>query len=142
MTTEPNTNPTPETPAPAEAAAPAADRMRYVIPAVLSTLLTLVALAPVAYVINRNMPARVATVDLQVLVEEDQKRTLDVIGKGGDVTDEQRAVAQKLTIDFAKKLSATVDALGQECNCVIVNKAALLGGVTIDYTDQVRARMK
>lgn len=136
MTTEPTTNPTPETPA------PAVDRMRYVIPAVLSTLLTLVALAPVAYVINRNMPARVATVDLQVLVEEDQKRTLDVIGKGGDVTDEQRAVAQKLTIDFAKKLSATVDALGQECNCVIVNKAALLGGVTIDYTDQVRARMK
>ena len=142
MTTEPNTNPTPETPAPTEAVAPAADRMRYVIPAVLSTLLTLVALAPVAYVINRNMPARVATVDLQVLVEEDQKRTLDVIGKGGDVTDEQRAVAQKLTIDFAKKLSNTVDALGQECHCVIVNKAALLGGVTIDYTDQVRARMK
>ena len=142
MTTEPTTNPTSETPAPTEVAAPAADRMRYVIPAVLSTLLTLVALAPVAYVINRNMPARVATVDLQVLVEEDQKRTLDVIGKGGDVTDEQRAVAQKLTIDFAKKLSATVDALGQECNCVIVNKAALLGGVTIDYTDQVRARMK
>ena len=142
MTTEPNTNPTPETPAPAEAAAPAAGRMRYVIPAVLSTLLTLVALAPVAYSINRNMPPRVATVDLQALVEEDQKRTLEVIGKGGDVTDEQRAVAQKLTIDFAKKLSNTVDALGQECHCVIVNKAALLGGVTIDYTDQVRARMK
>lgn len=140
MTTEPTTNPTPEAPAQTVAAAP--DRMRYVIPAVLSTLLTLVALAPVAYVINRNMPPRVATVDLQALVEEDQKRTLEVIGKGGEVTDEQRAVAQKLTIDFAKKLSSTVDALGQECHCVIVNKAALLGGVTIDYTDQVRARMK
>ena len=142
MTTEPTTTPTPETPEQAVAAAPSTDRMRYVIPAVLSTLLTLLALAPVAYVINRNMPPRVATVDLQVLVDEDQKRTLDVIGKGGDVTDEQRAVAQKLTIDFAKKLSATVDALGQECNCVIVNKAALLGGVTIDYTDQIRARMR
>lgn len=142
MTSETTSNPARETPEQAVAAAPAADRMRYVIPAVLSTLLTLVALAPVAYVVNRNMPARVATVDLQVLVEEDQKRTLEVIGKGGDVTDEQRAVAQKLTIDFAKKLSATVDALGQECNCVIVNKAALLGGVTIDYTDHVRARMK
>ena len=140
--TEPTNNPTPDTPAATGAASPATDRMRYVIPALLSTLLTLVALAPVAYAINRNMPPRVATVDLQVLVDEDQKRTLDVIGKGGDVTDEQRAVAQKLTIDFAKKLSATVDALGQECNCVIVNKAALLGGVTIDYTDQVRARMK
>lgn len=140
MTTEPTTNLTPEQQP--VAAAPAADRLRYVIPAVLSTLLTLVALAPVAYSINRNMPPRVATVDLQALVEEDQKRTLEVIGKGGDVTDEQRAVAQKLTIDFAKKLSNTVDALGQECHCVIVNKAALLGGVTIDYTDQVRARMK
>lgn len=140
MTTEPSTNPTPETTEQAVPVAP--DRMRYVIPAVLSTLLTLVALAPVAYVINRNMPPSVATVDLQVLVEEDQKRTLEVIGKGGEVTDEQRVVAQKLTIDFAKKLSGTVDALGQECHCVIVNKAALLGGVTIDYTDQVRARMK
>ncbi|CAJ0902992.1 hypothetical protein R20233_04868 [Ralstonia sp. LMG 32965] len=140
MTTEPTINSTPDAPAQPVAAAP--DRMRYVIPAVLSTLLTLVALAPVAYVINRNMPPRVATVDLQALVEEDQKRTLEVIGKGGEVTDEQRAVAQKLTIDFAKKLSSTVDALGQECQCVIVNKAALLGGVTIDYTDHVRARMK
>ena len=118
------------------------ERMRYVIPAVLSTLLTLVALAPVAYVINRNMPVPIATVDLQALVEEDQKRTVDLIGKGGEVSDEQRDVAQKLTIDFAKKLSATVDALGRECNCVIVNKAALLGGVTIDYTDEVRARMR
>lgn len=140
MTTETNNNPTPDTVAPPIAAAP--DRMRYVLPAVLSTLLTLVVLAPVAYVINRNMPPRVATVDLQTLVEEDQKRVLDVIGKGGDVTDEQRAVAQKLTIDFAKKLSNTVDALGQECHCVIINKAALLGGVTVDYTDQVHARMK
>jgi hypothetical protein len=134
MTTEP-TNPVPEQ-------RPAADRMRYVVPAVLSSFLTLLALAPVAYVINRNMPPRVATVDLQALVEEDQKRTLEVIGKGGNVTDEQRAVAQKLTVDFATKLSSAVDALGQECHCVIVNKAALLGGVTIDYTDQVRARVK
>ena len=66
-------------------------------------------------------------------------KTRELVGYDVDLG---RAVAQKLTIDFAKKLSATVDALGQECNCVIVNKAALLGGVTIDYTDQVRARMK
>lgn len=137
MTTELNTNPTAEQPV-----AQSSDWMRYVIPTVLSTLLTLVALAPVAYVINRNMPPRVATVDLQALVDEDQKRTLDVIGKGGNVTDEQRAVAQKLTVEFAKKLSGAVDALGQDCHCVIVNKAALLGGVTIDYTDQIRARIK
>ena len=120
----------------------APDRLRYLAPALLSTLLTLVALAPVAYVVNRNLPPSLATVDLQALVEEEQKRTLDVIGKGSEVSDEQRAVAQQLTVDFARKLSGTVDALGRECGCVIVNKAALLGGVAIDYTDQVRARMK
>lgn len=118
------------------------DRLRQVVPVLLSTLLTLLVLAPVAYVVNRKLPPRLATVDLQALVEEEQKRTLDVIGKGGELSDEQRAVAQQLTVDFARKLSSTVDALGQECGCVIINKAALLGGVAIDYTDQVRARIR
>lgn len=118
------------------------DRLRQVVPVLLSTLLTLLVLAPVAYVVNRKLPPRLATVDLQALVDEEQKRTLDVIGKGGELSDEQRAVAQQLTVDFARKLSSTVDALGQECGCVIINKAALLGGVAIDYTDQVRARIR
>lgn len=118
------------------------DRLRQVVPVLLSTLLTLLVLAPVAYVVNHKLPPRLATVDLQALVDEEQKRTLDVIGKGGELSDEQRAVAQQLTVDFARKLSSTVDALGQECGCVIINKAALLGGVAIDYTDQVRARIR
>lgn len=118
------------------------DRLRQVVPVLLSTLLTLLVLAPVAYVVNRKLPQSLATVDLQALVDEEQKRTLDVIGKGGELSDEQRAVAQQLTVDFARKLSSTVDALGQECGCVIINKAALLGGVAIDYTDQVRARIR
>ncbi|AOJ79232.1 hypothetical protein WS86_00120 (plasmid) [Burkholderia savannae] len=112
------------------------------VPIVLSVLLTFVLLAPLAYKAWRAMPPRVVTIDLQALVEEDQKRMLDVIGKDGNVTDEQRSAATKLAGDFAKKLSITVDELGQECGCVIVNKAALLGGVAIDYTDVVRARMK
>lgn len=118
------------------------DRLRQVVPVLLSTLLTLLVLTPVAYVVNRKLPPSLATVDLQALVDEEQKRTLDVIGKGGELSDEQRAVAQQLTVDFARKLSSTVDALGQECGCVIINKAALLGGVAIDYTDQVRARIR
>lgn len=67
--------------------------MRYVIPAVLSTLLTLVAPAPAAYVINCNADKR-GHRGFTGAVEEDQRpRGM----KGGDVTDErQRAVAQKL----------------------------------------------
>ena len=140
MTSEATTQRSPASGEPAAAVPP--DRLRHLVPVLLSTLLTLLALAPVAYVVNRNLPPRMATVDLQALVDEEQKRTLDVIGQGGELSDEQRAVAQQLTVDFARKLSATVDALGQECGCFIVNKAALLSGVAIDYTDQVRARLK
>lgn len=140
MTSETTSQPSPAGGEPAAAVPP--DRLRHLVPVLLSTLLTLLALAPVAYVVNRNMPPRLATVDLQALVDEEQKRTLDVIGKGGELSDEQRAVAQQLTIEFARKLSGTVDAIGQECGCVIVNKAALLGGLAIDYTVQVRARLK
>ena len=140
MTSEAIPQPSPASGAPAAAVPP--DRLRHVVPVLLSTLLTLLALAPVAYVVNRNLPPRLATVDLQALVDEEQKRTLDVIGQGGELSDEQRAVAQQLTIDFARKLSSTVDAIGQECGCVIVNKAALLGGMAVDYTDQVRTRLK
>ncbi len=140
MTSEATTQRSPASGEPA--AAVPTDRLRHLVPVLLSTLLTLLALAPVAYVVNRNLPPRLATVDLQMLVDEEQKRTFDVIGQGGELSDEQRAVAQQLTIDFARKLSATVDAIGQDCGCVIVNKAALLGGMAVDYTDQVRTRLK
>ena len=65
------------------------DRLRQVVPVLLSTLLTLLVLAPVAYVVNRKLPPSLATVDLQALVDEEQKRTLDVIGKGGELSDER-----------------------------------------------------
>jgi hypothetical protein len=117
-------------------------RKENVITVLVSVFVTLLALAPVGYMAYKNMPARVATVDLQKLVEEEQKRTMDVLGKGGSVSEEQRAAVEKLTIVFAKTLSANIDALGAECRCIIVNKAALLGGLTIDYTDLVRERIK
>lgn len=108
-----------------------------------SVLVTLLALAPVAFMAYRAMPPRVASVDLQLLVEEEQKRTIDVLsGSAGAVSDEQRQALQKLTEDFARRLSLAVDAVGGECRCVIVNKAALLGGAAIDYTDAVRDRIK
>jgi len=117
-------------------------RREYLITVSISVLATLVALTPIGYVAYKNRPARIATVDLQKLIEEEQKRTMDLLNKGGSVSDEQRATVEKLTIDFAKKLSTTVDDIGADCHCVIVNKAALLGGTTIDYTDVVRERIK
>lgn len=109
--------------------------------ALAATLFTLAALAPIAYMASQRMPPRLATVDLQNLVEEDQERAMKLLG-AGTLTDDQRAGLEKMTAEFAVKLSTTIDAVGQECGCVLVNKAALLGGAAADYTDLVRQRMK
>lgn len=111
------------------------------ITALIGAFIALLALSPVAYVFYRNQPPRVATVDLQKIVEEQQQRFISALSTG-QVTDEQRAAAVRLTEDFGKKLSGTIDALGAECQCVIVNKAALLGGTVVDYTELVRERVK
>ncbi len=111
--------------------------------ALVATCFTLIALTPIAYIIYKHMPPQVATVDLQKIVEEDQKRLLDLIGAtGGNVSDAKRAIGERMTAEFAKRLSKAVEQLGQECHCVIVNKAALLAGTATDYTDLVRERIK
>ena len=111
--------------------------------ALVASLITLLALAPVGYALVKNMPPRIATVDLQKLVEEEQDRALAGIGKGGqEGSDPQRAAAELRMVEFAKRLSASVDSIGLECHCVLVNKAALLGGVTVDYTPMVRERLR
>ena len=119
---------------------PPAGLAATVLTAMFCTLLTL---SPMAYVAYRQAPPRIATVDLQKLVEEDQQRAITVLGQGpgGVASAEQRAAYLATATAFAKKLSDAVDALGQTCNCVIVNKAAVLGGKTVDYTDGLRQRM-
>jgi hypothetical protein len=127
--------------APADAPQPAPSYFLTVLTtALVSTVFTLLALAPVAYSIYKHTPPQVATVDLQKLVEEDQKRLLDLIGVGS--SPDKGALADKMTAEFAKKLSVVVDEVGKECHCVLVNKAALLAGTATDYTDIVRERIK
>lgn len=135
--TAPAATPTAPQPAPSQ---PPSYFMTVLTTALVSTVFTLVALSPVAYSIYKHTPPQVATVDLQKLVEEDQKHLLDLIGVGGS-TDKQ-ALTEKMTADFAKKLSVVVDELGKECHCVVINKAALLSGTAADYTDIVRERIK
>lgn len=127
--------------APADAPQPAPSYFMTVLTtALVSTVFTLLALAPVEYSIYKHTPPQVDTVDLQKLVEEDQKRLLDLIGVGS--SPDKGALADKMTAEFAKKLSVVVDEVGKECHCVLVNKAALLAGTATDYTDIVRERIK
>lgn len=113
-----------------------------ILTALFGAFITLLALAPVGYQFYANLPQKIATVDLQKLVEDEQKRVIEILGDGSNITPEMRRKVEMLTGDFAKRLSDTIDAMGAECQCVIVNKAALLGGTTIDFTELVRERIK
>lgn len=90
----------------------------------------------------RNIPPSMATIDLQLLVEEDQKQMLALIGEGATITDQQRTMLEQRSIDFAKKLSSAVSRLEQDCRCVMINKAAILGSEHMDYTHLIRERLK
>ena len=123
-------------------AGPSKDGLQTLSIALVATVLTLLALAPLAYVAYRNQPPQIVTVDLQKLLEEQQQKTVELLRKGGGLSEEQRHATEKLTVDFAKALSIAVESLGQDCRCVIVNKAAILGGTAVDYTELVREKLR
>lgn len=134
----PDTTPT-ESAVPARA--PTSARLQFIAQVLVAALLAVFALAPLGYAMWSRMPPRVATVDLQRIVEDDQARVVQSLGDNNALTPEARAALHQQTVDFARKLSLAIDHIGHECQCVLVNKAALLGGQSIDYTEQVRARM-
>ncbi len=107
-----------------------------VVTAVVSVLCTLLVLSPVAYTAFRHLPERLVTVDLQKLIEDDQQRSISTLGEtpNGVANEAQRAAYLKNTSVFASRLGAALDLLGQECRCVVVNKAAVLSGAAPDYT--------
>ena len=65
-----------------------------------------------------------------------------VIGDGDNITQAQHDVAQKLAADFARRLSDGVRELSAECGCILVNKAALLGGEPITCTTGLSATLQ
>ena len=110
---------------------------------VVSVLLTLVLASPVVYTIRQAMPPRVGVVDLQALVaEEEQRIAAAATSQGGVFSDTQRASQQKASAEFGLRLSRAVEQLGTDCRCILVNKAAMLGGVALDHTDAIRSLVK
>ncbi|KVN20707.1 MULTISPECIES: hypothetical protein [unclassified Burkholderia] len=128
----------------AEAAGRAkSDIAGYVAPLLISSIVTLLALAPVLYVRLAHLPKPVATVDLQQLVVLGQQRYLDrrSVQAAASVPDVSTATAA--SAQFARDLSAAVIELGATCKCILVNKAAVLNSDAItDYTDQLRDKLK
>ncbi len=117
-------------------------RKEWLLILFIPVFMTVLVWVPVGYFVYRHWLPRIVTVDLHTLVEEHQQCLLKAFQTEGAVTETQRATAAQHTADFAKRLSSAVEALSQTCHCMVINQAALLGGMAPDYTDWVRERIQ
>jgi len=113
-------------------------RRIHLIIALIAALISLAALLPAGYMLYRQKPPQIMTVDLQQLVEEQQSLLRP---SASDEMPVDLAVAEKNALAFAKKLSIAIDEFVDSCHCVVVNKAAILGGKTQDVTNLIKERM-
>lgn len=111
--------------------------MRDVISvALLSTFLTLLILIPFGYFYSKQLAPHVAAVDLQSLIQEEKLRAQRHYSSTPSSSHTEYDSAH-----FAKTISVILQDIAANCGCVLVNKAAILGGEVIDYTGHVRARL-
>lgn len=120
-----------------------ARQLRHAQLVLASVVMTLLVLIPLAVLLIRRVPPEVVTVDLQLLIDEDTARYVSLDGRppeGREAIGSRQASVQRAR-EFGKSLSAAVADLELQCDCIIVNRAAMLGSRARDLTDEVRARV-
>jgi len=109
----------------------------------VSICLTMLVMLPVFVMVYRQLPPQLATVDLQKIIEEDQSRIVNLLGSSaGNLSEQGRLQNEQMATDFARRLTSNIEQIGAECHCILINKAALLSGNAVDYTDLLMERMK
>lgn len=98
--------------------------------------------APFAYKFSRSIPPQVATVDIQSVLETEQKKWADGLSIDSTRTESEKKELESRSIRFAMNLSQTVEQLGRDCRCIVLNKAAVLSGDYLDLTDVLKNRME
>lgn len=84
---------------------------------------------------------RVGVVDIASVVAAKEKEFTALASKPG-VTDADRQKAFEMVKSFAADLGAVMKALPDECECLVLNSAAVVGGNTEDLTPQVMKKLR
>ncbi|MDB0198978.1 hypothetical protein CTY68_17725, partial [Acinetobacter baumannii] len=94
---------------------------------------------------------KIGTINVQSLVVEHERNLTNLLYQGVKNTEsdqvdltQQTKIAEVENQRFAKKLDIAVKKVSEECNCILINKAALLADTTraTDYTQQVKSALK
>ena len=114
--------------------------LRPLLPTVLCcALVTSILLVSYHFLVGRNagMEHKFATVDVGELVRIKQLQTTLAMLQPG-VTDKERGAVYEQITAFGQQLDATVKKLQAGCNCVLLVRGAVVGGLP-DYTDDAKA---
>jgi hypothetical protein len=83
---------------------------------------------------------RVVTVDLNEVLGLKQIQLMKQATRPG-ATDADRAAAYDAIGQFGKDIEATLNDMQHDCNCLLVVRAAVLGGQSEDLTNEVKKRL-
>ncbi|AFI97419.1 hypothetical protein ABTC85_15625 [Acinetobacter baumannii] len=123
------------------------DRLTFIAS---SALIALLVTAPLIFYIDYRK-VKIGTINVQSLVVEHERNLTNLLYQGVKNTEsdqvdltQQTKIAEVENQRFAKKLDIAVKKVSEECNCILINKAALLADTTraTDYTQQVKSALK
>lgn len=114
--------------------------LRPLVPTVLScALVTMALLASYHFLVIRSAGAtanKFATVDIGELVRIKQLQTTLAMLQPG-VTDKERGEVYDQITAFGQQLDGTVKKIQADCNCVLLVRGAVVGGLS-DYTEDAK----
>ncbi len=85
-------------------------------------------------------PVRIATVDLEGVVEALELQFVDLAARPG-ATEADREKARALAEDAALQMSRAVSELVSDCGCLVLVKNAVVGQAGMDLTQRLKERM-
>lgn len=112
---------------------------RALAPAPTAIAVCVVALSAYHAVAYRP-PVRIATVDLEGVVEALELQFADLVSRPG-ATDADREKALALAESAAPQMSRAVSELVSECGCLVLVKNAVVGQAGMDLTQRLKERM-
>jgi len=108
---------------------------------VVCILSSLLILAYHHFYVSKTMPPRIVSLDLPEIIEIKQLQTSLTLLQGGAGEQNAVSVYNEVTA-FGKTLETEVRRMQDDCDCILVVRAAVVGGNrTDDYTDVMKDRM-
>lgn len=95
-----------------------------------AVLISILLMTGVFFLLHKKTPPRLAMIDFAHIIKEQEAQFSRKIKS--NMSPDERAQLLQSVAHFGNKLSNAIDTLSLECDCVLLNKAAILGKPAIE----------